>query len=112
MLRTFVEVRAVIAMVVAAGTGAWGLHAYPAPPDDPFLGMIAFENPTAFRVLIYGYATLWFTTPFFAASLLMSLITIGVYRRPPHAHVRALPPYPGDDAGDAPVLVLGERHHL
>ena len=35
---------------------------------------------------------LWFTTPYFAASLVMSLVAIIVYRRAPRARVRPLPP--------------------
>ena len=42
-------------MVVAAATGAWGLHAHPVPADDPFLGLIEFQNPGVLRLLIYGY---------------------------------------------------------
>ena len=56
-------------MLVAAGVGAWGLQAYPVDRDNVFLQLIELRSPTVFRVLVYGYATLWFTTPFFAASL-------------------------------------------
>ena len=38
MLRTIVQVSAPLAMVIAAGTACWGLHAHPVPADDPFLG--------------------------------------------------------------------------
>jgi len=34
--------------------------------------MIALRNPPVFHVLAYTYATVWFTTPFLAASLLLS----------------------------------------
>src|SRR2546428_377864 len=37
MLRTLVQVRGPLAMIVAAATGAWGLHAHPVPADDPLL---------------------------------------------------------------------------
>jgi hypothetical protein len=37
-----------------------------------FLGMIGAGAPNVYRLLAYGYATLWFITPYFAASLLLS----------------------------------------
>jgi hypothetical protein len=112
MLRRIVEKRAVVAMLVAVATGAWGLRAYPVDTDNVFLGLIQLENPSVFRVLVYGYATLWFTTPYFIASLLTSLVTIAVYRRLPDARVRALPRYPEPSLRGAPSLVLGETHRL
>ena len=50
--------------------GTAGLHAYPVDRGNVFLQLIELRNPAAFLVLVYGYATLWFTTPFFAASML------------------------------------------
>jgi hypothetical protein len=112
MLRRIVEMRALLAMVVAAAAGAWGVHAYRPAIDDPFLGLIEAANPVVFRILVYGYATLWFTAPFFVASLVTSLVTIAVYRRAPGAHVRALPPYPVNDTQESPSVVLGETHFV
>jgi hypothetical protein len=80
------------------------------PIDDPFLGLIALEKPSVFRALAYGYATLWFTTPFFAASLVTSVFTIVLSRYPASTRSRALPPYPEPEARQTPALVLGEAH--
>ena len=110
MLRTLLDARAMLTAIVAASVGTWGLWAYPIPRDDAFLGLIALRNPFAFQVLAYGYATLWFTTPFFAASLLASMFTIGVSRYVPALRVRPLPPYPNHDDRQRPALVLGETH--
>src|SRR6266540_3706431 len=111
MLRKIVEARAVVALAMSGGVGLWGVHAYPVSHDDVFLGLIGERAPGALSVLMYGYATLWFTTPYFAASLLMSLMAIVVYRREPHARVRPLPPYPQPEQRPTPSLVLGERHY-
>ena len=73
MLRKIVEARAVVALAMSGGVGLWGLRAYPVSQDDVFLGLIGERAPGVLSVLTYGYATLWFTTPYFAASLLMSL---------------------------------------
>jgi hypothetical protein len=70
------------------------VHAYPVSHDDVFLGLIGERASAVLAVLTYGFATLWFTTPYYAASLLLSLMAIVVYRRAPSTRVRALPPYP------------------
>jgi len=111
MLRSMLEARALAAMIIAAGVGTCGLRAYPVPSDDLFLGLIEARTPLVFHVLAYGYATLWFTTPFFVASLFASLVTIVVYRRAPATRFRNLPPYPNIDGRQKPALVLGETHY-
>ena len=94
MLRTIVDARRVVALGVAAGVGAWGLSAHPFSTQDPFLGLIALEAPGVCRALSYGYATLWFTTPFYVASLVGSLVAIIVYGYAPSEAERPLPAYP------------------
>src|SRR5438309_1658264 len=111
MLRAMLEARALVVMIIAAGVGTWGLRAYPVPNDDLFLALIEARTPLVFHVLAYGYATLWFTTPFFIASLFASLVTIIVYRRAPASRFRSLPPYPNIDGRPRPALVLGESHY-
>jgi type IV secretory system conjugative DNA transfer VirD4/TraG family protein len=63
-----------------------------------------------FHVLTYGYATLWFTTAFLAASLLTSVFAIVAYHYPGTARLRPLPPYPEPASRPTPTVVLGERH--
>jgi hypothetical protein len=110
MLTRIVEVRRLIALVVAAATGAWGLHAYPFGSDDVFLALIQIRKPLVFSLFAYGYAALWFTTPFFLMSLLTSVLAIAVYRRAPAVRFRKLPAYPRGERRPAPILVLGETH--
>jgi hypothetical protein len=110
MLRMIVEGRALLSMLLAGGIGTWGLSTYPMSRDDVFLALIELRNPLALRVLAYGYATLWFTTPFFAASLVTSLLAIVVSRHAPTVRFRDLPQYPSPDMRSRPALVLGETH--
>src|SRR5204862_1863410 len=110
MLRMLVDARGLVATIVAAVIGAWGLYTYPMNHDDVFLALVALQNPSVFKVFSYGYATFWFTTPFLAASLVLSLVALVVYRRVPSARHRALPAYPPPETRPAPTLVLGERH--
>ena len=41
MLRTLIEARALVVLIVAAATGLWGTQTYPVSRDDVFLGLIA-----------------------------------------------------------------------
>jgi hypothetical protein len=111
LIRKIVEARVVVELAVACGVGVWGIHAYPVSRDDVFLGLIGEQAPRALAVLTYGYTTLWFTTPYFVASLVMSLVAIIVYRRAPGMRARPLPAYPQPEDRTTPSLVLGETHH-
>ena len=70
-------------MVLAAAGGVWGLNGYPLPRDNVFLQIVALRDPIVFRGALYGYAALWFSTAFLAANVLLSALTIVVYRRAP-----------------------------
>ena len=109
MVRAILGARGLIAMVIAAGDRHWGLHAYPVQTDNLFLALIALKKPFVFSVLTYGYATLWFTTPFFAASLVMSVLAIVAYRYPHGAAARAAA-VSRTGVRPTPSLVLGEAH--
>ena len=87
-----------------------GLHAYPVDRSNVYVQLTELRNPAAFWVLVYGYAALWFTTPLFAASMLVSLTTIVAYRHPDRAKYRALPAYVPPERRPAPTLVLGGSH--
>jgi hypothetical protein len=110
MVHAMLGARGLIAMLIALATGTWGLHAYPVQTDNVFLALIALRKPVVFQVLTYGYATLWFTTAFLAASLATSAFAIVAYRYPRTARLRPLPPYPEPASRPTPTLVLGERH--
>ena len=110
MLHRLVAIRGLTAMGLAAVVGAWGLHAHPVDMTDPFLGLIEARSPGVFVALVYGYAALWFTTPFFASSLVLSLLAIAASRRDPRVRTRPLPTYAQPEDRPAPTLVLGETH--
>ena len=111
MLRTVLDARLLIALAVAAGVGAYGLRAYPFQGDEVFLAAIEARRPDVFRAFAYGYAILWFSTPFCLASLVTSLFAIVAYRHAPSATFRTLPLYPQPETRPTPSLVLGEAHH-
>ena len=94
MLRTMLDARPLVAMTVAARVGTWGLSAYPLPMDNVFLEIMALRNPAVLQLLGYTYATFWFTTPFLATSLLLSVLAIVAYHRLPSTRAHPLPHYP------------------
>lgn len=110
MLRIVFEQRTVFSMLLAFGVGALGVSAYPVDRGNVYLQLVELRSPFVFRALLYGYATLWFATPFFAASLLTSLVAIVAYRYPPPTRSRPLPAYVPPEKRSAPTLVLGEAH--
>ena len=110
MLHGLVAMRGLLAMALAAAVGTWGLHAHPIDLTDPFLGLVEARSPWAFTVLVYGYAALWFTTPFFGASLVLSLLAIVASHRDPRVRARPLPLYAQPEHRPTPTLVLGEKH--
>src|SRR5918911_373899 len=111
MLRLILDARPLVAMLVSMSVGTWGMIAHPWPPDNVFVEIIALRDPWVFHLFGYAYATCWFTTPFLAASLLLSLFAILAYRRLPAARTHPLPRYPQPEARPTPMLVLGESHY-
>ena len=111
LLQRLVQARFVLAMALAAAVGTWGLTAFPVRlADDVFLQMIFVRKPLVYRALVYGYASLWFSTPFFVASMLGSLLAMVASSRGVTVASRHLPAYPIPEDRPTPSLVLGESH--
>mgnify|MGYP005810367917 CR=1 FL=1 len=111
LLQRLVQARFVLAMTLAAAVGTWGLAAFPVRlADDVFLQMIYVRKPHVFQALVYGYASLWFSTPFFLASMLGSLLAMIASSRGITVASRHLPAFPVPEQRRTPSLVLGESH--
>jgi hypothetical protein len=110
MLDVLIDARALLALMASMAFGAWGLRIHPMQLDNPFLALIQLERPAVFRILCYGYATMWFTTPLLVASLCTSQLAILAFGHSRSMRTRALPPYPEPDDRATPTLVLGEAH--
>ncbi len=111
MRRLILDTRPLLALLVSASVGTWGVLTHPWPPDNVFLEIVALRDPWVFRLFGYAYATCWFTTSFLVVSVLLSVIAIVASRRLPLPHGHALPPYPTSDSRPEPMLVLGEARH-
>jgi hypothetical protein len=110
MPRRILDARPLVAHLVAAGAGVWGLSSFPLLMDNVFLEVIALRKPPVFQVLAYTYATVRFTTPFLAVSLVTSVLAIVADHHLPLPRTRPLPRYPLPERRSTPTLVLGETH--
>ena len=73
-----------------------------------FLALVAVRRPDLHQALLYAYAVLSFSQPFFLASLVGSLAAIVAYRHAPRLTYRSLPACIEPEARLAFSLVLGE----
>lgn len=110
MFHQLLAARGPVALTATAVIGTWGVLAYPMNAENPFLGLIALQEPFVYRVLTYGYATAWFSSSFFVLSLLTSVVYIVASRYPERVRPQPLPPYPDPASRMKPMLVLGEAH--
>jgi hypothetical protein len=110
MVRLLVGHRVVLSLALSAIAGGVGLHVYPFPSANPILGLVQSERPLVYAGFLYTYATLWFTTPFFLASIGLSFVYIFAARREGNPTLLPLPPYPDPASRHGLFLVLGEQH--
>lgn len=104
------DYRFVFSLAGSAVVGIVGLREYPFPSANVFLAAIAAEKPMVYAGFAYGYATAWFTTPFFVLSLALSVAYIFTGRGAVRPVAGKLPPYPDARRRKELFLVLGEQH--
>ena len=104
------EYRVALSLGASALMGTLGLHAYPFPADHAALALVHAVRPVLFAGFTYAYATLWFTSAFFVASIGMSCVTIFAGRGSKGTVTAPLPPYPAPERREDLCLVLGEQH--
>ena len=109
-MRDVLEARGVVSLAVSAVVGAIGLYHYPFPSENPVLALIRLERPLVYGVFAYTYAVLWFTSPFFLATILLSGLCIFLPRDGRATGRSVLPPYPWPQQRKAFFLILGEQH--
>ena len=72
-VRLLVEYRLLLSIGLSLACGIVLHTLYPARIDDPLLRLIAYEQPTTFRVMVQGYDLFLYTTPFLFFSLIFYL---------------------------------------
>jgi hypothetical protein len=75
------------------------------------LTLVALRKPELYAVVVYLYATLWFTTPLLVLNTAASLAYIFLARLGDRRMPQALPAYPPPASRSELFLVLGEVHH-
>jgi hypothetical protein len=111
MMRALVAHRFVLSLACSAVLGTLGLQAYPFPGTHPLLGLIQIERPLVYAGFAYTYAAVWFSTPFFLSSIVLSFFYVFVARWDRRPRQLALPPYPAPEHRRALSVVIGEQHH-
>ena len=110
-MRTLGAHRVLLSLACSAIVGTLGVQAYPFPGTHPLLGLVELQRPIMFAGLAYTYAAVWFSTSFFLASIVLSLLYIFAARWDRTPPSRPLPPYPPAAHREELFVVLGEQHH-
>ncbi len=111
MMCAFVEQRFGLSLACSAVAGTLGLQAYPFPGTHPLLGLLQIERPLVYAGVAYTYAAVWFSTPFFLSSIVLSFVNVFVARWDRRPWQLALPSYPAPEHRRELSVVLGEQHH-
>ncbi len=111
MIRTIVDSRLYLSLILSSGTGAILNRRIPFPSDNPILQLILAEKPTIFLAIKWAYLTMLFSTPLLVFSMIFSLMYIFIVRPRETSALQPLPPYPELAARDSLFLVVGELHH-
>ena len=109
-VRLLVEYRLLLSIGLSLACGIVLHSLYPARIDDPLLHLIAYEQPTTFRVMVQGYDLFLYTTPFLFFSLMFSLAYIHLYRKDSELELGVLPSYPDPRTRRKLSMVVGEVH--
>src|SRR3990172_5815596 len=82
------------ALLFAATVGALAHWRFPLDQRDPYLRLVAIRSPRVYQGLTLVRGTLFFTTPFLAASMLLSAGLLFSPRPPGAGPARPPPPIP------------------
>src|SRR5262249_38823752 len=83
----------------------------PFPADNALLELLRLERPQIFYAIEWTYTVMWFTTPYVATSVLLSLAYIFVIKLKHETRHGGLPPYPPARSRKELFLILGELHY-
>jgi len=109
-VRLLVEHRMILSVGLSLACGIVLHSLYPVHADDPLLRLIAYGQPTTFRVMVQGYDLFLYTTPFLFFSLMFSLAYIHLYRKDSELELGVLPSYPDPRTRRKLSMVVGEVH--
>ncbi len=92
-----------ISLGLAMLVGGAGLQVWPFPVDHPLLALIAVHRPAVYAAFLYGYATVWFTTPFLVINSVGSFAYIFLGTHGSGRSTVATAPVPAAGAPGRPV---------
>ena len=101
MLREITERRFLMSWLASLCLGVSGLFVWPFPAQDWLLQVIRTQRPDLHATLGFAYATLWFSSSFFASATVLSFVYVLVLRRDRKVSRRELPLYVPPDQQEA-----------
>ena len=111
MLRTIVETRAALSILLSSGVGYALLKRFPFPAADNMLQLIALEKPWLYDAAFWSYTAMLFSTPLIAFSSCFALLYIFAIKSEKRLVRNPLPTYPACSRRDHLLVVVGEVHH-
>ena len=111
MLRTIVETRAALSILLSSGVGYALLKRFPFPAADNMLQLIALEKPWLYDAAFWSYTAMLFSTPLIAFSSCFALLYIFAIKSEKRLVRNPLPTYPAGSRRDHLLVVVGEVHH-
>src|SRR3984885_10255258 len=111
MIQRVLQLKNLIACILAAGTGLWLHWKVPFPEENFFLELTYLWAQPLFLGFKYCYTCFLFTTPYIAYSVLLSGIYIFTLKFPRRIRPGHLPAYPDPRVREDLFLVIGEVHN-
>ena len=99
---------AVLFAVIVGSVGHWR---FPLDQKDPYLRLIRLNSPRTYKTFTVLRGAMFFSTPFFAATMLLSAGFVFGPRRRGSRNPGVLPAYSHPATREQLSLIVGERHH-
>ena len=99
-------------LAVAASTGRYVLHPFPAGSENPVVALMALDAPMLLWLMHGWYAAMSGTVVFIGGTLVSGVWRVWLEPAPRKPGGRGgLPPWPISETDEKPAIVVGETHH-
>ena len=111
MLKLITESRTIISSLTSFAVWLTGWMLVPFPQENLYLSLVYCTKSHIFYAIKYGYIVMWFTTPYMAVSILLSLLCIFFTKYEQEPGKSGSLRYPAPAGRKDLQLVIGELHH-
>jgi hypothetical protein len=110
-MRSFSQYRTFASLLMSLTLGFYARRHWVFPDDNALLRMVLLQKPYLFYAIKSAFTLMLFTTPFFIASVILSLAYIFEVLGEREIETQRLPKYPDPRQRNDLYLVVGELHH-